>query len=58
MTDSAPLAEEGLWILNRVKNFLDYAQKKFQGISFLCLHFYLGRAGLAEDKDGLAATTF
>jgi hypothetical protein len=36
MTDSAPLAEEGLWILNNAKNLLDYVfAKKFREFHFM-----------------------
>jgi hypothetical protein len=35
MTDSARLAEEGLWILNSVRNFLDFVfAKKFREFNF------------------------
>jgi hypothetical protein len=36
MTDSAPLAEEGLWILDNAKNLLDYVfAKKFREVHFM-----------------------
>jgi hypothetical protein len=44
MTDSAPLAEEGRWILNSVRNLLDYVFAKKSG-NFIFMFPFLPEKG-------------